>query len=228
MNRMRLRIADRLKEAQNTNAMLTTFNEIDMSSYINMRKDFGEAFLKRHEIKLGFMSGFVKASTLALMEQPVVNAVIDGKDMVYRDFVDISVAVSTPKGLVVPVLRNCQDMEMHHVEKQMAHLGQKAKKNEITLEDMTGGSFTITNGGVFGSMMGTPIINPPQSAILGMHATKMRPVVVGSQILARPIMYVALTYDHRIIDGREAVLFLRQIKETIEDPRRILLGLGVN
>jgi len=228
MNRMRLRIADRLKDAQNTNAMLTTFNEIDMSSYINMRKDFGEAFLKRHEIKLGFMSGFVKASTLALMEQPVVNAVIDGKDMVYRDFVDISVAVSTPKGLVVPVLRNCQDMEMHHVEKEMAHLGQKAKKNEITLEDMTGGSFTITNGGVFGSMMGTPIINPPQSAILGMHATKMRPVVVGSQILARPIMYVALTYDHRIIDGREAVLFLRQIKETIEDPRRILLGLGVN
>ena len=228
MNRMRLRIADRLRDAQNTNAMLTTFNEIDMSSYINMRKDFGEAFLKRHEIKLGFMSGFVEASTLALMEQPVVNAVIDGKDMVYRDFVDISVAVSTPKGLVVPVLRNCQDMEMHHVEKEMAHLGQKAKKNEITLEDMTGGSFTITNGGVFGSMMGTPIINPPQSAILGMHATKMRPVVVGSQILARPIMYVALTYDHRIIDGREAVLFLRQIKETIEDPRRILLGLGVN
>lgn len=209
MNRMRLRIADRLKEAQNTNAMLTTFNEIDMSAYINMRKDFGEAFLKRHDIKLGFMSGFVKASTLALMEQPVVNAVIDGKDIVYRDFVDISVAVSTPKGLVVPVLRNCQDMEMHHVEKEMAHLGQKARKNEITLEDMTGGTFTITNGGVFGSMMGTPIINPPQSAILGMHATKMRPVVVGSQILARPIMYVALTYDHRIIDGREAVLFLR-------------------
>lgn len=209
MNRMRLRIADRLKDAQNTNAMLTTFNEIDMSAYINMRKDFGEAFLKRHDIKLGFMSGFVKASTLALMEQPVVNAVIDGKDIVYRDFVDISVAVSTPKGLVVPVLRNCQDMEMHHVEKEMAHLGQKARKNEITLEDMTGGTFTITNGGVFGSMMGTPIINPPQSAILGMHATKMRPVVVGSQILARPIMYVALTYDHRIIDGREAVLFLR-------------------
>lgn len=206
---MRLRIADRLKDAQNTNAMLTTFNEIDMSAYINMRKDFGEAFLKRHDIKLGFMSGFVKASTLALMEQPVVNAVIDGKDIVYRDFVDISVAVSTPKGLVVPVLRNCQDMEMHHVEKEMAHLGQKARKNEITLEDMTGGTFTITNGGVFGSMMGTPIINPPQSAILGMHATKMRPVVVGSQILARPIMYVALTYDHRIIDGREAVLFLR-------------------
>lgn len=224
---MRLRIADRLKEAQNTNAMLTTFNEIDMSAYINMRKDFGEAFLKKHDIKLGFMSGFVKAATLALKEQPVVNAVIDGKDIVYRDFVDISVAVATPKGLVVPVLRNCQNMEMHDVEIEMAALGAKAKKNEITLEDMTGGTFTITNGGVFGSMMGTPIINPPQSAILGMHATKMRPVVVGSKIEARPIMYVALTYDHRIIDGREAVLFLRQIKESIEDPRRIILGLGI-
>ena len=189
--------------------MLTTFNEIDMSSYINMRKDFGDAFLKKHDIKLGFMSGFVRAATLALQEQPVVNAVIEGKDMVYRDFVDISVAVSTPKGLVVPVLRNCQDMGMHHVETEMAALGAKAKQNAITLEDMTGGTFTITNGGVFGSMMGTPIINPPQSAILGMHATKMRPVCVGNQILARPIMYVALTYDHRIIDGREAVLFLR-------------------
>ena len=227
MNRMRIRIADRLKEAQNTNAMLTTFNEIDMSAYINMRKDFGEAFLKKHDIKLGFMSGFVRAATLALQEQPVVNAVIDGKDMVYRDFVDISVAVATPKGLVVPVLRNCQNMQMHDVEIEMAALGAKAKQNAITLEDMTGGTFTITNGGVFGSMMGTPIINPPQSAILGMHATKMRPVVVGSKIEARPIMYVALTYDHRIIDGREAVLFLRQIKESIEDPRRIILGLGI-
>jgi len=225
MNRMRIRIADRLKEAQNTNAMLTTFNEIDMSAYINLRKDFGEAFLKRHDIKLGFMSGFVKASTLALKEQPVVNAVIDGKDMVYRDFVDISVAVSTPKGLVVPVLRNCQDMEMHNVEQELSNLAKKANAGNITLEDMTGGTFTITNGGVFGSMMGTPIINPPQSAILGMHATKLRPVVVGSQIVARPIMYVALTYDHRIIDGREAVVFLKQIKETIEDPRRILLDL---
>lgn len=205
--------------------MLTTFNEIDMSAYINMRKDFGEEFLKKHNIKLGFMSGFVKASTLALMDQPVVNAVIDGKDMVYRDFVDISVAVSTPKGLVVPVLRNCQDMGMHNVEKELAAVADKAKKGNITLEDMTGGTFTITNGGVFGSMMGTPIINPPQSAILGMHATKLRPVVVGSQILARPIMYVALTYDHRIIDGREAVVFLKTIKENIEDPRRIVLGL---
>jgi 2-oxoglutarate dehydrogenase E2 component (dihydrolipoamide succinyltransferase) len=225
MNRMRLRIADRLKDAQNTNAMLTTFNEIDMSAYINMRKDFQDHFVKRHDIKLGFMSGFVKAATLALQDQPVVNAVIDGKDMVYRDFVDISVAVSTPKGLVVPVLRNCQDMEMHHVEKELAGLAAKAKNNAITLEDMTGGTFTITNGGVFGSMMGTPIINPPQSAILGMHATKLRPVVVGSQIVARPIMYVALTYDHRIIDGREAVVFLKTVKEHVEDPRRMLLGL---
>jgi len=222
---MRIRIADRLKDAQNTNAMLTTFNEIDMSAYINMRKDFGEAFLKKHEVKLGFMSGFVKASTIALQEQPVVNAVIEGKDMVYRDFVDISVAVSTPKGLVVPVLRNCQDMGMHDVEKEMVALGKKAREGAITLEDMTGGTFTITNGGVFGSMMGTPIINPPQSAILGMHATKNRPVCVGNKIEARPIMYVALTYDHRIIDGREAVLFLKQIKETIEDPRRIVLDL---
>jgi len=225
MNRMRLRIADRLKDAQNTNAMLTTFNEIDMSAYINMRKDFGEEFAKKHGIKLGFMSGFVKAATLALKDQPVVNAVIDGKDIVYRDFIDISVAVSTPKGLVVPVLRNCQDMEMHHVEKELGGFATKARDGNITLEDMTGGTFTITNGGVFGSMMGTPIINPPQSAILGMHATKNRPVCVGDKIVARPIMYVALTYDHRIIDGREAVVFLKTIKENIEDPRRIVLAL---
>jgi len=225
MNRMRLRIADRLKDAQNTNAMLTTFNEIDMSGYMTLRKDFGEEFLKKHDIKLGFMSGFVKASALSLAAQPVVNAVIDGKDMVYRDFVDISVAVSTPKGLVVPVIRNCQAMDMADAEKELMNLAVKAKDGNLTLEDMTGGTFTISNGGVFGSMMGTPIINPPQSAILGMHATKMRPVVVGSQILARPIMYVALTYDHRIIDGREAVVFLKTIKEYIEDPRKMVLGL---
>lgn len=205
--------------------MLTTFNEIDMSEYMKLRDEFGEKFVKRHNIKLGFMSGFVKAATMALKDQPVVNAVIDGQDIVYRDFVDISVAVSTPKGLVVPVLRNCQDMEMHDVELEIAALGKKAKEGAITLEDMTGGTFTITNGGVFGSMMGTPIINPPQSAILGMHATKLRPVVVKGQIVARPIMYVALTYDHRIIDGREAVVFLKTIKENVEDPRRMLLGL---
>jgi len=225
MSRMRMKIAERLKEAQNTNAMLTTFNEIDMSAYMQLRQDFGDEFAKKYGIKLGFMSGFVKAATVALKDQPVVNAVIDGKDIVYRDFIDISVAVSTPKGLVVPVLRNTQNMGMADVELELAALSKKARDGEISLEDMTGGSFTITNGGVFGSMMGTPIINPPQSAILGMHATKNRPVCVGNKIEARPIMYVALTYDHRIIDGREAVLFLRQIKETIEDPRKLVLGI---
>lgn len=225
MSRMRLRISERLKDSQNTNASLSTFNEIDMSAYMNLRKEYGENFMKKHGIKLGFMSGFIRASAQALKDQPVVNAVIDGKDMVYRDFIDISVAVASPKGLVVPVLRNCQDMEMADAEKALGALAVKAREDKITLEDMTGGSFTITNGGVFGSMMGTPIINMPQSAILGMHATKLRPVVVGGKIEARPIMYVALTYDHRIIDGREAVLFLRQIKETIEDPRRLLLDI---
>ncbi len=171
------------------------------------------------------MSAFMKASVQALKEQPVVNAVIDGNDMVYRDFIDISTAVSTPTGLVVPVIRNCQNMGFHDLEKSLADLAKRARDGKISIEDMTGGTFTITNGGVFGSMMGTPIINLPQSAILGMHATKVRPVVVGSQILARPIMYVALTYDHRIIDGREAVLFLRKIKECIEDPQQILFDL---
>ena len=194
-----------------------------MSGYINLRKEYGEAFLKKHNIKLGFMSGFLKASSIALRDQPVVNAVIDGTDIVYRDFVDISVAVSTPKGLSVPVLRNTQNMEMLDLERELAALGVKARDGKITLEDMTGGTFTITNGGVFGSMLSTPLVNPPQSAILGMHATKLRPVVVGGKIEARPIMYVALTYDHRIIDGREAVTFLKQIKELVEDPKRMLL-----
>jgi len=171
------------------------------------------------------MSPFMKASIQALKEQPVVNAVIDDGDMVYRDFIDISTAVSTPTGLVVPVIRNCNDMGFADLEKALGGLAAKARDNKITLEDMAGGTFTITNGGVFGSMMGTPIINMPQSAILGMHATKLRPTVVGSQILARPIMYVALTYDHRIIDGREAVLFLRKIKECVEDPKQILFDL---
>lgn len=209
MSRMRMKVAENLKHSQDTYALLTTFNEIDMSGYMNLRKEYGEAFLKKHGIKLGFMSGFLKASTIALKDQPIVNAVIEGKDIVYRDFVDISVAVSTPKGLVVPVLRNCQDMGMMDFERELVALGTKAKEGKITLEDMTGGSFTISNGGVFGSMMGTPIVNPPQSAILGMHATKLRPVVVNGKIEARPIMYVALTYDHRIIDGREAVTFLK-------------------
>lgn len=194
-----------------------------MSGYINLRKEYGEQFLKKHNIKLGFMSGFLKASSIALKDQPVVNAVIDGSDIVYRDFIDISVAVSTPKGLAVPVLRNTQSMEMLDLERELADMGVKAREGKITLEDMAGGTFTITNGGVFGSMLSTPLVNPPQSAILGMHATKLRPVVVGGKIEARPIMYVALTYDHRIIDGREAVTFLKQIKELVEDPKRMLL-----
>mmetsp|Transcript_8867 Transcript_8867/g.6624 ORF Transcript_8867/g.6624 Transcript_8867/m.6624 type:complete len:226 (+) Transcript_8867:625-1302(+) len=225
MSRMRQRVAARLKESQNTNAMLTTFNEIDMSNFMNIRKKYQDAFEKKHGIKLGFMSAFVKAATAALQEQPVVNSVIDGTDIVYRDFVDISVAVATPTGLIVPVLRNCQDMGYADVEKELANLSKKGRDGKITLEDMAGGTFTISNGGVFGSMMGTPIINPPQSAILGMHATKLRPTVVGDKIEARPIMYVALTYDHRIIDGREAVLFLVKIKQCVEDPQQILFDL---
>ncbi len=199
-----------------------------------MRKEYQEVFQKKHGIKLGFMSAFVKASVVALQEQPIVNAVIDGNDLVYRDFIDISVAVATPTGLVVPVLRNCQNLSFAGVEKvivfkinkqELVNLSNKARDGKIELEDMAGGTFTITNGGVFGSMMGTPIINPPQSAILGMHATKNRPVVVGDKIEARPIMYVALTYDHKIIDGREAVLFLRKVKETVEDPKAMLFEL---
>ncbi|XP_050455611.1 dihydrolipoyllysine-residue succinyltransferase component of 2-oxoglutarate dehydrogenase complex, mitochondrial [Cataglyphis hispanica] len=225
MNRMRLRIAERLKEAQNTNAMLTTFNEIDMSRIIEFRKMHQEAFTKKYGIKLGFMSPFVAASAYALKDQPVVNAVIDGTEIVYRDYVDISVAVATPKGLVVPVLRSVENKNFAEIEIVLAALGEKARKGKITVEDMDGGTFTISNGGVFGSMLGTPIINPPQSAILGMHAVFDRPVVVKGQIVIKPMMYVALTYDHRLIDGREAVFFLRKIKEAIEDPRIILAGL---
>jgi len=225
MNRMRLKIAGRLKEAQNTNAMLTTFNELDMTSIMQLRKQSQDAFVKRHGLKLGFMSAFVKASAYALQQQPTVNAVIDGQEIVYRDFVDISVAVATPKGLVVPVLRNVQDMNYADIEKGIAGLGDKAKKNQLSVEDMDGGTFTISNGGVFGSLFGTPIINPPQSAILGMHGTFERPVVRNGQVVIRPMMYIALTYDHRLIDGREAVTFLRTIKAAVEDPRAMLLDL---
>lgn len=192
---------------------------------MEMRKDVQDAFVKKHGVKLGFMSAFMKASVQALKEQPVVNAVIDENEMVYRDFIDISTAVSTPQGLVVPVMRNVQDFGFADFEKGLGELAAKAREGKITLEDLSGGTFTITNGGVFGSMMGTPIVNMPQSAILGMHATKVRPVVKGSQIVARPIMYVALTYDHRIIDGREAVLFLRKIKECVEDPKQLLFDI---
>uniref|UniRef100_A0A8D0ATK2 Dihydrolipoyllysine-residue succinyltransferase component of 2-oxoglutarate dehydrogenase complex, mitochondrial n=1 Tax=Sander lucioperca TaxID=283035 RepID=A0A8D0ATK2_SANLU len=227
MNRMRLRIAQRLKEAQNTCAMLTTFNEVDMGNIQDMRKIHKDAFLKKHNIKLGFMSAFVKAAAHALTDQPAVNAVIDDttKEIVYRDYVDISVAVSTPKGLVVPVIRNVETMNFADIEKTINALGEKARNNELAVEDMDGGTFTISNGGVFGSMFGTPIINPPQSAILGMHGIFDRPVAINGKVEIRPMMYVALTYDHRLVDGREAVTFLRKIKAVVEDPRVLLLDM---
>ncbi|KAF7669122.1 hypothetical protein LDENG_00241050 [Lucifuga dentata] len=227
MNRMRLRIAQRLKEAQNTCAMLTTFNDVDMSNIQEMRKLYKDAFLKKHNIKLGFMSAFVKAAAYALADQPAVNAVIDDttKEIVYRDYVDISVAVATPKGLVVPVIRNVETMNFTAIEQAINALGEKACNNELAVEDMDGGTFTISNGGVFGSMFGTPIINPPQSAILGMHGIFDRPVAINGKVEVRPMMYVALTYDHRLIDGREAVTFLRKIKAVVEDPRSLLLDM---
>lgn len=225
MNRMRLRIASRLKDAQNTCAMLTTFNEIDMSNIIELRNTYKDQFQKKHGIKLGFMSAFLKASAYALHDQPVVNGVIDGNEIVYRDFIDISVAVASPKGLVVPVIRNVEKMNYVDIERTLVELGEKAKKGDLAIEDMDGGTFTVSNGGVFGSLMGTPIINPPQSAILGMHATFQRPVAVGGKVEIRPMMYVALTYDHRLIDGKEAVTFLKKIKSAVEDPRVIFLDI---
>jgi 2-oxoglutarate dehydrogenase E2 component (dihydrolipoamide succinyltransferase) len=225
MTRLRLRIAERLKNAQNTYAMLTTFNEVDMTGLMDMRNAHKDAFLDRHGVKLGFMSAFVKAAANALMVVPAVNGVIDGDEIVYRDYVDISVAVATTKGLVVPVLRSVDQMGFADVEKTINEFGKKARDGTLSIDEMAGGTFTISNGGVFGSMMSTPIINPPQSAILGMHATNMKPAVVNGQIVARPMMYLALTYDHRLIDGREAVTFLKRVKEVIEDPRRLLLDV---
>lgn len=225
MTRMRLKIASRLKEAQNTNAMLTTFNEIDMSYIMDFRKQHLEAFQKKYGMKLGFMSAFCKAAAYALQDQPVVNAVIEDNEIIYRDYVDISVAVASPKGLVVPVLRNVESMNFADIELAIAGLADKAKKGKIAVEDMDGGTFTISNGGIFGSLLGTPIINPPQSAILGMHGIFERPVAIKGQVVVRPMMYVALTYDHRLIDGREGVMFLRKIKAAVEDPRIILAGL---
>lgn len=225
MSRMRQTIAKRLKDAQNTNAMLTTFNEVDMGAFMDLRKQFQDQFQKKHGVKLGFMGAFVRGVVQAVKEQPVVNAVIEGDEIVYRDHVDISVAVATPTGLVVPVLRNCENMRYADVEQSLLELSLRAREGKIGMDDMKGGTFTITNGGIFGSMMGTPIINPPQSAILGMHAIKNRPVCVGNKIVARPIMYLALTYDHRLIDGREAVLFLRKIKDCVEDPNNVLFDL---
>eukprot|EP00934_Nitzschia_sp_Nitz4_P000159 Nitzschia sp. Nitz4//scaffold322_size40381//12437//13863//NITZ4_007558-RA/size40381-augustus-gene-0.53-mRNA-1//1//CDS//3329547821//159//frame0 len=228
MSRMRQRIASRLKDAQNTAAMLTTFQECDMGNLMEMRKKHQDAFTKKHGIKLGFMSAFVQAATAALQEVPVVNAYIDDEtqEVVYREYCDISVAVASPTGLVVPVLRNTEAMSFADVEHNIAMYGQKAKDGTLSLDDMTGGTFTISNGGVFGSLMGTPIINPPQSAVLGMHATKMRPVVNESGVVvARPMMYLALTYDHRLIDGREGVTFLKSIADKISDPTQMLLDI---
>ncbi|TCD70680.1 2-oxoglutarate dehydrogenase complex E2 component [Steccherinum ochraceum] len=224
MNRMRLRIAERLKESQNAAASLTTFNEVDMSSVMEFRKKYKDDVLKEHDVKLGFMSVFTRACTLALKEIPAANASIEGDEIVYRDYVDLSVAVATPKGLVTPVVRNAEGMNLVEIEREIAALGKKARDGKLTLEDMAGGTFTISNGGVFGSLYGTPIINLPQSAVLGMHTIKERPVVVNGQIVIRPIMVVALTYDHRLLDGREATTFLVKVRDYIEDPRKMLLS----
>lgn len=225
MTRLRQRIAERLKEAQNTAAMLTTFNEVDMSHVMALRNQYKESFEKKHGVKLGFMSFFVKAAVQALKDFPAVNAEIDGQDIVYKNYYDIGVAVSTPTGLIVPVVRDADKKGFAAIEKEISDLGLRARDGKLGLEELTGGTFTITNGGVFGSMMSTPIINPPQSAILGMHATKERAVVVNGQVVARPMMYLAVSYDHRIIDGKEAVSFLVRIKDAIEDPQRLLLDV---
>lgn len=225
MTPIRRKIASSLLEAQQGAALLTTFNEIDMSAVMSMRGEFKDVYAKKHGIKLGFMSFFVKACIDALKEYPAVNAEIQGENIVYKNYYDIGIAVSGKKGLVVPVLRNAERMSFAEVEQGIADFGKRAQENKLTVEELTGGTFTITNGGIFGSMLSTPIINPPQSGILGMHNIVERPVVVGGEIVIRPIMYVALTYDHRIVDGREAVSFLYRIKECIENPSRILLEI---
>lgn len=225
MTRLRKRVAERLKGAQNTYAMLSTFNEIDMTNIMEMRTIYKDMFLEKHGVKLGFMSAFVKASVVALHDIPAVNGVIEEDEIVYREYIDISLAVATPKGLVVPVLRNASQMNFAEVEKAIVNMGAKARDGTLSIDEMAGGTFTISNGGVYGSLLSTPIINPPQSAILGMHSIQKRPMVVGKEILPRPMMYVALTYDHRLIDGREAVTFLRRIKDLIEDPRRFLIDV---
>jgi 2-oxoglutarate dehydrogenase E2 component (dihydrolipoamide succinyltransferase) len=225
MTRLRRTIANRLKEAQNTAAMLTTFNEVDMTAVMTLRERLKEDFEKKHGARLGFMSFFVKACIAALKELPSVNAEIEGDDLVYKNYYDIGVAVGTPQGLVVPVLRDADMLSFADVEKGIGELGKKARDGKLTIADLTGGTFTISNGGVYGSLMSTPILNPPQSAILGMHKIQQRPMAVGGEIKLRPMMYLAVSYDHRIIDGREAVLFLVRVKECIEDPERLLLGV---
>ncbi|MBS7791585.1 2-oxoglutarate dehydrogenase complex dihydrolipoyllysine-residue succinyltransferase [Roseococcus sp. SDR] len=225
MTRLRATIARRLKEAQNTAAMLTTFNEVDMGAVMGLRNEYKDQFEKRHGVKLGFMSFFVKACVAALQEFPAVNAEIEGDEVIYRNFVHMGIAVGGPSGLVVPVLRNADTMGFAEIEKRIADFGKRVRDGQLKLEEMAGGSFTITNGGIYGSLMSTPILNPPQSGILGMHKIQDRPMAVGKSIEIRPMMYLALSYDHRIVDGKEAVSFLVRVKEAIEDPRRLMLGV---
>ncbi len=225
MTRLRARVAERLVQSQSTNAILTTFNEVNMAPVMEMRKKYQDRFEKEHGVKLGFMSFFVKAAVAALKKFPVINASVDGNDIVYHGYFDIGIAVGSPRGLVVPILRDADQMSLAQIEKKIAEFGQKAKDGKISIEDLTGGTFSISNGGTFGSMLSTPIINPPQSAILGVHATKDRAVVENGQVVVRPINYLALSYDHRIIDGREAVLGLVTMKEALEDPARLLLDV---
>ncbi len=225
MSRLRARVAERLLQSQSTNAILTTFNEVNMQPVMDLRAKYKDKFEKEHGVKLGFMSFFVKAAVAALKKYPVLNASVDGNDIVYHGYFDIGIAVGSPRGLVVPILRNADQLTLADIEKQIAEFGAKARDGKLTIEDMTGGTFSISNGGTFGSMMSTPIINPPQSAILGVHATKDRPVVENGQIVIRPMNYLAMSYDHRIIDGREAVLGLVAMKDALEDPARLLLDL---
>ena len=225
MSRLRARIAERLVQSQSTNAILTTFNEVNMAPVMDMRKKFQEKFEKEHGVKLGFMSFFVKAAVAALKKYPIVNASVDGNDIVYHGYFDIGIAVGSPRGLVVPVLRNADQMSFADIEKKIAEYGQKAKDGKLGIEELTGGTFSISNGGTFGSMLSTPIINPPQSAILGVHATKDRAVVENGQVVVRPMNYLAMSYDHRIIDGREAVLALVAMKDALEDPARLMFDI---
>jgi len=223
MSRLRQRIAERLKESQNTAAILTTFNEVDLTEIMKMRKAFQDEFVKKYDIKLGFMSFFVKAAVQALKEIPAVNAEIDGNEIIYKNYYDVGVAVGTPQGLVVPIVRNADQLSLAGIEKEIMRLAIKAREGGLAMEDLTGGSFTVSNGGVYGSLLSTPIINPPQSGILGMHKTQERPMAINGEVKIRPMMYTALSYDHRIVDGQEAVTFLVKIKNYIENPSRLLI-----
>ena len=225
MSRLRRTVAERLVEAQHTAALLTTFNEVDMTNVIGLRKEYGEGFLQKYGIKLGFMSFFIKAAVDALKQYPVLNAEVRGTNIVYHNYFDIGVAIGSGKGLVVPVLRNAEHLSFSQIELTIAEFAKRAKENKLKIEELQGGTFTISNGGVYGSMLSTPIVNPPQSGVLGMHAIQDRPVARDGNVVIRPIMYLALTYDHRIVDGREAVSFVRRIKDVIENPARMLMEI---